>query len=282
MNVVTSNHQESEQVKLLELVCFSIKYICVLIFVFISADTFSQRSFTVGNKRNGIVFGNPEKFNGIKFNLVDLHNYTELNGFNLTLFNGSKVNGISLGIIDEDIITTGANFSIISLSSYVSGIKIAVVNNKTRVNGFSFSAFNRKSWGKGLFISPVNWKEVDFSGVSLSIYGCNSIKGLSISLFNKSQHAKGVQIGVANWDSGKDLKGDGRTALKGMQLGVFNRTYQNHGLQIGLINYSTKGKGVQVGIINIRANNPWYSKVLPIVNFKMDKGDEKENSNNKK
>jgi len=51
-----------------------------------------------------------------------------------------------------------------------------------------------------------------------------------------------------------------------------------HASKIGITNcfsnYSTRGKGCQIGVINIRINNPWYSKVLPIFNFKMDNGND--------
>lgn len=114
---------------------------------------------------------------------------------------------------------------------------------------------------------------------------------------SKTTTLKGLQIGLVNLHT-RFIKPSVKAGNYGLQLGLMNVTFTNFGVQFGLINSSTsankgyaigglninsrlqigiinikKGsnKGLQIGIINYRKNNKWFAKIIPIVNFKIEK-----------
>ena len=89
-----------------------------------------------------------------------------------------------------------------------------------------------------------------------------SFEGVQTSIFNGADKMYGAQFGIVNHAN----------ELHGVQLGIIYGIFCGNiagsvtGCQIGLINYATRvDKGVQVGIINIIADNGW-APILPVVN----------------
>ena len=89
-----------------------------------------------------------------------------------------------------------------------------------------------------------------------------SFEGVQTSFFNGADKMYGAQFGIVNHAN----------ELHGVQLGILYGIFCGNiadsvtGCQIGLINYATRvDKGVQVGIINIIADNGW-APILPVVN----------------
>ena len=56
--------------------------------------------------------------------------------------------------------------------------------------------------------------------------------------------------------------------MRGLVTGAFNRMEEEQqGISIGIINFAQELHGLQIGVLNIAANNPSGLKVLPILNF---------------
>jgi hypothetical protein len=117
-------------------------------------------------------------------------------------------------------------------------------------------------------------------GLTLSIWGENRQKalslgivngsngqsiGLSLGLFNYADCYRGIHLGwVGNYTKnnfyGLQL-GIANYAgqMKGLQLGYVNWAEHMNGVQLGLLNYAeTAQTGVQIGIVNIIAQNKWF------------------------
>jgi hypothetical protein len=57
----------------------------------------------------------------------------------------------------------------------------------------------------------------------------------------------------------------------GISISAFNRIRgEQHGLAIGLVNYARELHGLQLGLVNIAANNPGWTRVLPLANAHFD------------
>ncbi len=106
----------------------------------------------------------------------------------------------------------------------------------------------------------------------INISGClncrclfkGALFGTQIGLFNKAVQNLGNQIGLYNFAN------MGNSVVNANFLSPLDLIGKN-GLQLGLINRIRYGEGVQVGLLNFRKGNVWYAKVLPIVNFKIEK-----------
>jgi len=60
------------------------------------------------------------------------------------------------------------------------------------------------------------------------------------------------------------------TMKKYDELAVAGMNYikgKQNGLSVGVINYAAQLHGVQLGVINYVKENPWYLRVLPLINF---------------
>ncbi len=114
------------------------------------------------------------------------------------------------------------------------------------------------------------------SSCRFQIGACNyaiESRGVQIGAFNGAIESRGVQIGAVN---------GAEESSYGFQIGAFNGAIESRGVQIGGINYAYNkligiqlglllnncgpgSVGIQVGIINVRRGNPWYSKIIPIL-----------------
>jgi hypothetical protein len=123
-------------------------------------------------------------------------------------------------------------------------------------------------------------RDTVIKGISLNIWGENQQSGFALGIVNGStgdscgmswgvvnyaESYSGLQLGFVNYVS---------DSLTGVQLGGVNVATRASGLQWGFVNYAEDLHGVQVGFINIAANNPWFDEfpdklatVFPIVNW---------------
>ena len=123
---------------------------------------------------------------------------------------------------------------------FIDGFRVGILNTQS-IHGFQFGLINLKS----------------------------NIRGGSFGLINSSETVKGFQIGAFNCHYGAM-----RNNCSEGYSDRFGYTWECQGcfgIQIGLINRQIYSKGLQIGIINIRPKNRWFAKVLPIINFKIEK-----------
>ncbi len=105
--------------------------------------------------------------------------------------------------------------------------------------------------------------ESSIAGISFLCWGAPnyrySIDGLRLSIGGYShQRLRGVDIGLLSVIT-KDASGlqinlfhnDVQRTLRGVQIGLYNKTIETRGLQIGFLNVTDNLKGVQIGVINI-------------------------------
>jgi len=52
--------------------------------------------------------------------------------------------------------------------------------------------------------------------------------------------------------------------LKGLQIGLANRTSNSSGVQIGVVNYAEQSEGIQIGLVNVMSDGRY--PVLPVFN----------------
>jgi len=53
--------------------------------------------------------------------------------------------------------------------------------------------------------------------------------------------------------------------LKGLQVGLINRTSNSSGLQVGVVNYAEQSEGIQLGLVNIMPDGRY--PVMPVFNL---------------
>ena len=216
----------------------------VLFFIMILSvkPLFSQGNYLcIGFNNNGLCFGSPKNFNGLKFGFFD-RNVNDVNGCNIAIgcFT-KKTNGVSLGLI-------------------------AV--NASRLNGLAIA-------GSGIGI------ESKFNGLGVSglrIYA-DTLNGLFISLFGITEGRKGrYLIKEMNGLAIGGIVGVNCKTFNGVVLGILNKSINQNGLSFGLRNYTENLHGIQIGLWNIATNKKYFRK-LPFINFCFKKNIQNQSSN---
>ncbi|MCP4180979.1 MAG: hypothetical protein GY756_24715 [bacterium] len=94
-------------------------------------------------------------------------------------------------------------------------------------------------------------------GVDLGIVSVTKkVIGGRIAIITNGEKTRGVELGIANFQHN----------ISGFQAGIYNRTTNlRSGAQLGIVNRSTKGNGMQFGIVNIMENG--FVRVFPFINF---------------
>ena len=125
-------------------------------------------------------------------------------------------------------------------------------------------------------------RTTDIEGFSLGIWSENPQHSLSIGFVNGSTgDSSGFSLAfICNYDD----------SYTGVQWAIVNYSKQNFlgwqsgfvdyseggfkGLQFGLINYAEHLNGLQIGLVNVAMNNPWFdefpdklAKGFPVVNW---------------
>ncbi len=142
------------------------------------------------------------------------------------------------------------------------GIKLGLINEelRERYRGLEVGLKNYAIKLRGIQIGGINFADELSYGAQIGPYNhALESRGAQIGFDNRVYRSShGVQIGVIN--SAKELRG--------AQIGFCNLVRKRfRGLQLGILsNYcGPDSAGVQVALINIRAGNHWYSKIIPII-----------------
>ena len=114
---------------------------------------------------------------------------------------------------------------------------IAIQSRDTRINGISLNI-----WGE----NPQSAFTLGFVNGSTG-----DSKGFSWGLYNYSESYTGVQLGFVNYSKVK---------FTGWQDGFVNVAKDFHGVQTGFINYTETMSGLQLGVVNVIKDNPWFSE----------------------
>jgi hypothetical protein len=114
---------------------------------------------------------------------------------------------------------------------------IAIQSRETRINGISLNI-----WGE----NPQSSFTLGFVNGSTG-----ESKGFSWGLCNYSETYTGVQFAFVNYSKVK---------FTGWQDGFVNVAKEFHGVQTGFINYTESMSGLQLGVVNIIKDNPWFSE----------------------
>lgn len=115
--------------------------------------------------------------------------------------------------------------------------KIALQSEDTTINGISLNI----------------WGENPQHGVALGFVNgsTDESSGFSLGLVNYSETYKGVQFGFVNVST---------KLFSGWQNGCVNFGKEVHGLQWGVVNYAEELSGLQLGLVCIANNNPWFKE----------------------
>jgi hypothetical protein len=205
--------------------------ISILASVCIKNPCSSQTTFLIGGQNKWIKKGRPFDFNGAKINIYDI-----------TCMD-ARLHGVNFSLVQSKVRTIyGLSLSLFALCDQMTGFQFALFNRITTLKGVEVGIINVRTH----FVKP-NIKSGNY--------------GLQIGLVNASSSNKGIQLGLYN----HSLYGD-----KGFSIGGLNI---NSRYQIGIINVKKKeyNKGIQFGIINYREDNKWYARILPLVNFRVQK-----------
>ncbi len=91
--------------------------------------------------------------------------------------------------------------------------------------------------------------------------------GLTAAVVNYGENYQGVQWGLVNVYSGNVLGWQAATMnmvqgnFQGFQSGIVNLGHQDvSGVQLGLFNYAENLRGLQLGVVNVAANNGWFNE----------------------
>ncbi len=226
----------------------SVKHVVILLLILLPTFLIGQNGhFSFGIKNNGICFGNSNKYNGVRLNLID-NNVDKVNGLSFNVaglaFN-KRVNGISFGLIGTtDSLMNGLQFgSIYTFSTKINGISITPFLLASEINGLQIV-------GVAAFVDTTNGVLISLFGTTpFDMIGSKIINGLAIGgVVINSEKVNGVII------SGILCAAD---ELNGVSFSCFNLTKSLHGFQFGLINYA--------------ANNRKLFRVMPFMNFNLKK-----------
>lgn len=143
---------------------------------------------------------------------------------------------------------------------------VALHSSSTQINGLSLSIWGENPQ-RGVALGFVNGSTGDSKGFTWGLYNYDeSYTGVQLGIVNYSSTSFiGLQYSLVNFDQGY---------FKGLEWGLGNVSQETHGVQLGTFNYAEQLSGIQVGLINIAANNDWFTgfpnqlaKGFPFVNW---------------
>ncbi len=143
---------------------------------------------------------------------------------------------------------------------------VALHPSSTQINGLSLSIWGENPQ-RGVALGFVNGSTGDSKGFTWGLYNYDeSYTGVQLGIVNYSSTSFiGLQYSLVNFDQGY---------FKGLEWGLGNVSQETHGVQFGTFNYAEQLSGIQVGLINIAANNDWFTgfpsqlaKGFPFVNW---------------
>ena len=180
---------------------------------------------------------------------------------------------ISALVIGAATVRADQNMSTASTSSGSSMFQasltpnIAIHPRTTEIRGLSLNIYGENPQ-HGVALGFVNGSTGESSGFTWGMYNYNdSFTGVQWGIVNNSkEYFKGWQGAMVNLSQGKFI---------GWQQGMVNYARGDvRGVQTGFVNYAENLHGVQLGLINIAANNDWFkgmpdkfAKGFPFVNW---------------
>lgn len=207
---------------------------------------------------------------------------------------------IRIGIIPEMNTNSVLSIKLVEKKNDTTWFALGLCNNVKNANGLVFGYENRVSGGSGAMMGWYNsfsgttvfegdaFRGVvfgafndfggGFTGVNLGgaidAWNCN-ISGLLAGgayVNADNSRVKGAMLSVL-MTCAAELSGAAISMLnivdekmRGFALGIFNLQGSFRGFRIGAINISKEAsKSVDVGLLNIRVDAPWYAKVIPFV-----------------
>jgi hypothetical protein len=128
---------------------------------------------------------------------------------------------------------------------------VALQSSSTQIDGLSLSIWGENPQ-RGVALGFLNGSTDDSKGFTWGLYNYDeSYTGVQLGVVNYSSTSFiGLQYSMVNWDQGY---------FKGLEWGLVNVSQETHGVQLGTFNYAEQLSGIQVGLINIAANNDWFT-----------------------
>lgn len=241
------------------------KIVLAILFIYLPSilygkDLYGRYKYLSIGPKNGICFGTPKDYNGIRLNLWDKKK-AEINGLSISGFSeNKKTNGITLGIVGtKDDVLNGIELSaLLAKSSNSNGIKIGGLTCEGRNhNGLVLSS---------LYISG---KKNSGMGISGGEIDTETLNGFFIGLFLGSPKKRPVKV-----INGVGIGGIGvhPVEMNGFSLcGWISSNCYQKGVSIAPFNFSDELHGFQFGLLNFAWNNRPIFRMMPIVNFHLKK-----------
>ncbi|MDD5193788.1 MAG: hypothetical protein PHF67_04365 [Candidatus Nanoarchaeia archaeon] len=185
--------------------------------------------------------------------------------------NDGRVRGLQAGIVND--------------SQEFRGFRIGFLNDGAKGYGFDLGVFNSGDHYYGLRIGLGNGSaDMRNYGLDIGFYnfasrGLGAVQmgvvnnceneiylGVQAGLINRSRYLEhSMQAGAVNYCNWSE----------GAQLGAANIAETSTGLQLGLFNFSTaswnESSGIQIGLLNYRADNPAWCRYMPFISWKIGK-----------
>lgn len=246
----------------------------ILLFIVLPLFVFGQnKSFTLGYKTNGIVFGKSLTCNGLRLNVWDDYDSSSHNGINISVKASSvKSNGVDIGLLFlADSIANGLQIATTVVGAgETNGVSLAVffVGGET-LNGISLAGIAvgaDDSNINGITVSGLGAVGSNLNGLFIGLLGANNwsesaenVNGVALGFVwgVRAEKYNGLAFGIGNYAD----------TTNGLTLGLFyNISNKVNGAQIGLHNKTQDLYGIQFRLWNI-AENKRYFKKTPIINF---------------
>jgi hypothetical protein len=157
-----------------------------------------------------------------------------------------------------------------ALSYIGKGVKRIFVNKQDEMKGFNVAGVGNESKGDMIGVNVcglVNGSKGSMKGLNFGVIGNQSegdMIGVNVGGYsNTSKNMKGLSIA--------GLFGNGcEDDIRGLSVaGMINLSERLVGIALSLVNVVTSpSKGVQIGLLNVRTDAPWYAKVIPFIAFR--------------
>ena len=225
--------------------------------------------------RTPISIGNYPNVTGLRLNFRD-SDLERVTGMNVTIWSPYEpatgvVKGVALGLPVTgagDIVGLGAGVFGVGAAHNLSGLMIGPIGAGAggRVSGIAIGGIGVGAGGNlmGIIVGGVGvgaggtLRGIGLGGVGV---GAPRIEGGFVALAVGAQDARAIVIAPAFFKIGKD------GTFRGAAVSAVNYIKGSQsGLTIGLVNYARNVSGVQIGLINVIADQRGHP-VLPIVNW---------------
>lgn len=194
------------------------------------------------------LFYNSAKYSQTQVSLINQSNFSvfQFGGINLT----GSTNYSQVGIINRALKTNGSMIGLINESHDLYGFQLGFINIAKNAR-FPFTLFYNSNYEERSIRNNTGFVSREWSPIQISFYA-------PVQIYTNDTEIDGLRLGLLY------SKND---SVKGLDLGLFNRSIELKGLEIGGIN-QIEGKyaGFQLGIINLIEDN-FYGVQIGIAQF---------------